>query len=67
MSYLIDTHCHLDVKHSPGELEDLIVPGHSEILMRKTIGPAVGFRKPATKDLHLLRGHPSPDITESVD
>jgi TatD DNase family protein len=24
MSYLIDTHCHLDVKHSPGELDDLI-------------------------------------------
>ncbi len=24
MSYLIDTHCHLDLKHSPAELEDLI-------------------------------------------
>ena len=30
-----------------GELKDYIVPGHSEILLRKTIGPLVGF-KPAT-------------------
>jgi ribosomal protein S18 acetylase RimI-like enzyme len=27
-----------------GELRDLIVPGHSEILLRKTIGPTSDFR-----------------------
>ena len=27
-----------------GELEDLMVPGHSEILLRKTIGPASMFK-----------------------
>ena len=27
-----------------GELRDYIVPGHSEILMRKTTGPLAGFR-----------------------
>jgi ribosomal-protein-alanine N-acetyltransferase len=27
-----------------GELKDLIVPGHSEILLRKTIGPASEFK-----------------------
>jgi ribosomal-protein-alanine N-acetyltransferase len=30
-----------------GELRDYIVPGHSEILMRKTTGPLAGFRGPA--------------------
>jgi [ribosomal protein S18]-alanine N-acetyltransferase len=29
-----------------GELRDYIVPGHSEILMRKTTGPLAGFRRP---------------------
>ena len=28
-----------------GELNDYIVAGHSEILLRKTIGPLAGFRK----------------------
>ncbi len=28
-----------------GELKDYIVPGHSEILMRKTTGPLAGFKK----------------------
>jgi len=27
-----------------GELKDYIVPGHSEILLRKTIGPLNGFK-----------------------
>jgi ribosomal protein S18 acetylase RimI-like enzyme len=27
-----------------GELKDYIVAGHSEILLRKTIGPLTGFR-----------------------
>jgi ribosomal-protein-alanine N-acetyltransferase len=27
-----------------GELTDYLVPGHSEILLRKTIGPLVGFQ-----------------------
>lgn len=27
-----------------GELTDYIVPGHSEILLRKTLGPLTGFR-----------------------
>ena len=53
--------------HVVGELKDFIVPGHSEILLRKTIGPSAGFRKPATDDVYLLRGDPSPDITEPVD
>jgi hypothetical protein len=26
-----------------GELKDLIVPGHSEILLRKTLGPLTEF------------------------
>ncbi len=50
-----------------GELKDFIVPGHSEILMRKSIGPLAGFKKPVTRDVHLLRGQPSTDITEPVD
>jgi ribosomal protein S18 acetylase RimI-like enzyme len=50
-----------------GELRDFIVPGHSEILLRKTIGPMRGFKKASTSDMYLLRGNPSPDITESVD
>jgi len=50
-----------------GELTDFIVPGHSEILMRKSIGPLSGYKKPATGDVHLLRGQPSSDITEPVD
>jgi len=50
-----------------GELRDFIVPGHSEILMRKSIGPLSGYKKPATSDVHLLRGQPSSDITEPVD
>ena len=29
-----------------GELKDYIVAGHSEILLRKTIGPLVGFKPP---------------------
>ncbi len=29
-----------------GELRDYIVPGHSEILLRKTTGPLAPFRKP---------------------
>ncbi len=29
-----------------GELRDYIVTGHSEILLRKTIGPLTGFRPP---------------------
>jgi ribosomal protein S18 acetylase RimI-like enzyme len=28
-----------------GELEDYVIPGHSEILLRKTIGPLTEFRK----------------------
>ena len=32
-----------------GELMDYVVPGHSEILMRKTIGPLRGFPKPALR------------------
>jgi ribosomal-protein-alanine N-acetyltransferase len=32
-----------------GQLKNFIVPGHSEILMRKTIGPLVSFRRPATQ------------------
>jgi [ribosomal protein S18]-alanine N-acetyltransferase len=28
-----------------GELADLIVPGHAEILLRKTLGPLQGFRR----------------------
>jgi len=31
-----------------GELRDLIVPGHAEILMRKTTGPYTEFRKENT-------------------
>jgi ribosomal protein S18 acetylase RimI-like enzyme len=31
-----------------GELRDLIVPGHSEILMRKTTGPYTGFSREST-------------------
>jgi ribosomal protein S18 acetylase RimI-like enzyme len=50
-----------------GELKDFIVPGHSEILMRKTIGPLSSYKKPVTGDVHLLRGQPSSDITEPVD
>ena len=50
-----------------GELRDFIVPGHSEILMRKSIGPLSGYKKSMTGDVHLLRGHPSSDITDSVD
>lgn len=34
-----------------GDLKDLIVPGHSEILMRKTIGPLTEFKKTARADL----------------
>lgn len=30
-----------------GELRDFIVPGHSEILMRKTVAPLTGYRPPA--------------------
>jgi [ribosomal protein S18]-alanine N-acetyltransferase len=30
-----------------GELKDYLVAGHSEILMRKTIGPQAGFRPPS--------------------
>jgi len=50
-----------------GELRDFIVPGHSEILMRKSIGPLSGYKKAATSDVYLLRGQPSSDITEPVD
>jgi ribosomal protein S18 acetylase RimI-like enzyme len=50
-----------------GELKDFIVPGHSEILMRKSIGSLSSYKKPATGDQHLLRGQPSSDITEPVD
>jgi ribosomal-protein-alanine N-acetyltransferase len=31
--------------HAVGELVDYIIPGHSEILFRKTIGPLAEFRK----------------------
>lgn len=30
-----------------GELTDYIVPGHSELLLRKTLGPLTGFRSKA--------------------
>jgi ribosomal protein S18 acetylase RimI-like enzyme len=34
--------------HVVGELEDYIIPGHSEILLRKTTGPLTAFkRRPA--------------------
>jgi len=39
--------------HVVGELTDYIVPGHSEILLRKTTGPLTGFRPkqgPAERD-----------------
>jgi [ribosomal protein S18]-alanine N-acetyltransferase len=32
--------------HVVGELTDYIVAGHSEILLRKTVGPLSGFRAP---------------------
>jgi ribosomal-protein-alanine N-acetyltransferase len=31
-----------------GELTDYLVPGHSELLMRKTVGPLDGFRRVET-------------------
>lgn len=31
-----------------GELKDYIIAGHSEILLRKTIGPTTEFQRPAT-------------------
>ena len=30
-----------------GEFKDYIVPGHSEVLLRKTLGPIKGYRPPA--------------------
>jgi ribosomal-protein-alanine N-acetyltransferase len=37
-----------------GDLTDYIVSGHSEILLRKTIGPLIGFRPPATEKANAL-------------
>jgi ribosomal protein S18 acetylase RimI-like enzyme len=50
-----------------GELKDFIVPGHSEVLMRKSIGPWTEFRKRAADDTYLLRGCPLSDITEPIE
>jgi ribosomal protein S18 acetylase RimI-like enzyme len=40
-----------------GELRDFIVPGHSEILMRKTVAPLTEFRWPSAGE------HPDDDQT----
>ena len=39
-----------------GELRDFIVPGHGEILMRKTVAPLTEFRWPSNDSPHTEKG-----------
>jgi ribosomal protein S18 acetylase RimI-like enzyme len=50
-----------------GEIKDLIVPGHSEILLRKTIGALTEFRRQRAGQRHEPGGYHSPDANDPIE